>query len=264
MPIDNDIYNRIGETWWDETNPLNTLHGSMTPGRFGYFQEVLTEKLGTDYSGLQALDIGSGGGFLAEEFAKKGFDVVGVDPSEVSVETARAHAGEGGLDIDYRVGVGEHLPVEDATFDVVYCCDVLEHVADLGKTIGETARVLKPGGLYLFDTVNRTMMSKLVMIKMFQEWRLTRLVNVDLHIFSMFIKPDELNAILRQRGMSPGEIVGLGPKRPGPQFVMNLMRARRGKITYGELSRRLDFGRIKSTVISFMGYATKPITTTAM
>jgi 2-polyprenyl-6-hydroxyphenyl methylase / 3-demethylubiquinone-9 3-methyltransferase len=81
LPIDNDVYNRMGEGWWEEKNPLNVLHGSITPGRFGYFREVLTNRLGLDPRDKRALDIGCGGGFLAEEFARLGCQVVGVDPS---------------------------------------------------------------------------------------------------------------------------------------------------------------------------------------
>src|SRR5215204_6014640 len=79
--------------------------------------------------------------------------VVGVDPSAVSIETARRHAAANGLDLDYRVGFGERLPVADDEFDLVYCCDVLEHVSDLDAVVSETARALKPGGFFLFDTI---------------------------------------------------------------------------------------------------------------
>jgi 2-polyprenyl-6-hydroxyphenyl methylase/3-demethylubiquinone-9 3-methyltransferase len=145
MPIDNDVYNREGERWWEEDNPLNLLHGSITPGRFAYFRRVLTDRLGPDFRDLGALDIGCGGGFLAEEFGRLGLRVVGVDPSAVSIETARRHAAANGLDLDYRVGYGERLPVADDEFDLVYCCDVLEHVAELDAVISETARALKRG-----------------------------------------------------------------------------------------------------------------------
>jgi 2-polyprenyl-6-hydroxyphenyl methylase/3-demethylubiquinone-9 3-methyltransferase len=142
-PLVDDMYNREGESWWQEDNPLNVLHGSMTPGRFAYFRKVLTNRLGLDLEDLHALDIGCSGGFLAEEFTRRGCRVVGVDRSAVSIETARRHAALSGLDVDYRVGFGERLPVADGEFDLTYCCDVLEHVSDLGAVISETARALK-------------------------------------------------------------------------------------------------------------------------
>ena len=105
--IDNGVYDRLGGSWWDETSLLNLLHGSMTPGRLAYFRGVLTRQFGAGISGLRVLDIGCGGGFLAEEFAALGCRVTGVDPSPVSIDAARAHAAGRGLRIDYRVGAGE-------------------------------------------------------------------------------------------------------------------------------------------------------------
>jgi 2-polyprenyl-6-hydroxyphenyl methylase / 3-demethylubiquinone-9 3-methyltransferase len=256
MPIDNDLYNRMGEGWWEEENPLNILHG-ITPGRFAYFREILTNRLGLDPGDLRALDIGCGGGFVAEEFARLGCQVVGVDPSEVSIETARRHAAATGLDVDYRVGTGEQLPVADGEFDLAYCCDVLEHVADLDAVISETARVLKPEGIFLFDTPNRTLASKLIVIKVMQEWRLTRFIDAALHEWAMFIKPEELVMILSRHGLRIGEIVGLGPRLNKRLVLLNFIRANRGSISYGELSRRLDAGQVKNTSISYMGFATK-------
>jgi len=257
LPIDNDVYNRMGEGWWEEENPLNVLHGSITPGRFGYFCEVLTNRLGLDPRDMRALDIGCGGGFLAEEFARLGCQVVGVDPSAVSIETARRHAAATGLDVDYRVGTGEQLPVADGEFDLAYCCDVLEHVADLDAVVSETARVLKPEGIFLFDTPNRTLASKLLVIKVMQEWRLTRFIDAAIHEWTMFITPKELVMILSRHGLRIGEIVGLGPRLNKPLVLLNFIRANRGRISYGELSRRLDAGRIRSISLSYMGFATK-------
>ncbi len=154
--VDNGVYDRLGGSWWDETSLLNVLHGSVTPGRFEYFRGVLARQFGTGLAGLRVLDIGCGGGFLAEEFAALGCRVTGVDPSPASIGAARAHAAGRGFRIDYRVGVGEELPAPDAGFGVACCCDVLEHVSDVDRVISETARVLEPGGLYLFDTINRT------------------------------------------------------------------------------------------------------------
>jgi 2-polyprenyl-6-hydroxyphenyl methylase/3-demethylubiquinone-9 3-methyltransferase len=260
VPIDNDVYDRLGESWWDETSPLNVLHGSITPGRFAYFRDVLARQPGAGPAGpagLRALDIGCGGGFLAEEFAALGCRVTGVDPSQVSISAARAHAAGRGLRIDYRVGAGEELPVPDAAFDVACCCDVLEHVSDLDRVISETARALRPGGLYLFDTLNRTLKSKLLAIKVMQQWPLTRLTDVAIHDWDMFITPAELAAILERHGLAPGETTGLGARAKPLAAVRSLASARLGRITYGELSRRLDVGQVSSTAVSYMGFATK-------
>src|SRR5262245_5027389 len=149
-------------TWWDEAGFLHTL-AALNPARFGYMRRVLIEELGLDPAGLPVLDIGCGGGLLAEEFARLGCNVTGLDPSEESLAAARTHAAAQGLAIDYHCAPGEALPFGDASFDVVYCCDVLEHVHDLPQVIAETARVLRPGGTYLYDTINRTLRSRLVM-----------------------------------------------------------------------------------------------------
>jgi 2-polyprenyl-6-hydroxyphenyl methylase / 3-demethylubiquinone-9 3-methyltransferase len=255
--VDNDVYERLGGSWWDETSLLNMLHGSVTPGRFGYFRDVLSRHFGAGTAGLRVLDIGCGGGFLAEEFAAIGCRVSGIDPSPASVGAARAHADGAGLRIDYRVGAGEELPFPDASFGVACCCDVLEHVSDVDRVIGETARVLEPGGLYLFDTINRTVASKLLAIKVTQQWPLTRLTDVAVHDWDMFITPAELAAVLEHHGLALGGTAGLGARAKPLTVLRGYLSARRGRISYGELSRRLDVGKVTSTAVSYMGFATK-------
>jgi 2-polyprenyl-6-hydroxyphenyl methylase/3-demethylubiquinone-9 3-methyltransferase len=259
MPIDNEVYDREGGGWWDENNPLNILHGSMTPGRLAYFRQVLAERQNLDPAGLRALDVGCGGGFLAEEFARLGCQVVGVDPSVVSIDTARGHATEVGLDIDYRVGSGEQLPVSDGEFDLAFCCDVLEHVSDLDRVISEISRSLKPQGVFLFDTINRTRTSKLLAIKIMQEWRFTRFVDVTVHDWDMFITPAELAHSLHAHRLQMGDVVGLAPRASAPRVLLNFVRANKSRITYGELSRRLDVGQVKNTRVSYMGFAIKSV-----
>ena len=122
--VDNGVYDRLGGSWWDEACLLNLLHGSVTPGRIGYFLDVLSRRPGAGVEGLRVLDVGCGGGFLAEEFAALGCRVTGVDPSSASIGAARAHAAGRGLPVDYRVGAGEELPFPGGAFDVACCCDV--------------------------------------------------------------------------------------------------------------------------------------------
>jgi 2-polyprenyl-6-hydroxyphenyl methylase/3-demethylubiquinone-9 3-methyltransferase len=254
MGIDNDVYDRLGETWWDEGNPLNVLHGSCTPGRMAYFRAVL-DRLGVRVG--RVLDIGCGAGFISEELARRGFAVTGIDPSTVAIEAARAHAEAAGLAIEYVVGTGEDLPFADAAFDLVSCCDVLEHVSDLDRVVAETARVLRPRGAYLFDTINRTRRSRLLAIKAMQEWRWTRILDAAIHDWSMFITPEELRAALDRQGMDLVEVVGLAPRAGMPRIIRSMVQARRGRITYGELSRRVDFGEVDSLDLSYMGVAVR-------
>jgi 2-polyprenyl-6-hydroxyphenyl methylase / 3-demethylubiquinone-9 3-methyltransferase len=257
MPVDNDLYDRLADTWWDERGFLNILRWALNPVRFGYFTQVLTERLRWDVRGKSALDIGCGGGLLAEEFARLGCRVVGIDPSVPSLEVAKAHARKGGLEIVYVAGVGETIPCADASIDIAYCCDVLEHVDDLDRVVAETARVLKPGGVYLFDTINRTLRSKLVMIKLFQEWNATRLMEPGTHDWSMFIKPRELIATLARHGIASREVTGAKPGASPFRVLRALRRHRRGKLSYAEVGRRIALVPSRDTSILYLGYALK-------
>lgn len=256
MPVDNTIYDRLSHTWWDEDGFLNTLRSGLNPARFGYMKRILTEKLGLDPHGLAVLDVGSGGGLLAEEFAALGARVTGVDPSPASLEVARGHAAEQGLEIEYRQAIGEDLPFADASFDAVYCCDVLEHVDDVGKTVREIARVLRPGGTFLYDTINRTRRSRLLMIKMAQDWESTRWAEPDLHDWSRFIRPRELEHEMESAGLDVRDRVGIAPANP--LAALRAMRDRaRGAITYAEMGRRLRMRESRDISSLYAGYAVK-------
>ena len=256
MPVDNHLYDTMADSWWDEGGCLHILRG-LNPARFGYMRRILVEELKIDPRGKKTLDVGCGGGILAEEFARLGCDVTGIDPSEPSIEAARDHALQDGLAIDYRTGTGEALPFPDAAFELVYCCDVLEHVGDVGRVIAEISRVLRPGGIFFFDTINRTFRSKLVIIKLFQEWSLTSFMPPNLHDWSRFIKPEELTAILDRNCLQRQGLTGLKPAT-NPFQTFRLLRARkRGEITYLEAARRLDLRETPDTSIVFMGWARK-------
>jgi 2-polyprenyl-6-hydroxyphenyl methylase/3-demethylubiquinone-9 3-methyltransferase len=256
MPVDNTLYDRMADTWWKESGFLHLL-SALNPARFGYMRRVLTMELHLDPRSLLALDVGCGGGLLAEEFARLGCAVVGVDPSEESLAAARAHAAAQGLAIDYRRATGEALPFDDASFELVYCCDVLEHVGDLGQVIAETARVLKPGGTYFYDTINRTLQSRLIIIKLLQEWRWTAMMPPRLHDWGMFIRPDDLRRALKQHGLVPGGFTGLKPRANPLRVVRALRRLKRGLVSYAGAVREMDFGESPDVSVSYIGYARK-------
>lgn len=252
--IDNGIYDRMADTWWDDTGFLSLLRTSLNPVRFGYFSDILLGRPGMDPARIRALDIGCGGGLLAEEFARLGCHVTGIDPSVRSIEAARAHAAESGLAIDYQVGTGEDLPFEDSSFDVVYCCDVLEHVTDLDAVIAETARVLKPGGIYFYDTINRTVRSRLVFIKLYQEWEWSSFMPPNAHDWDMFIRPDELKQNLERHGIEHRDIAGIVPGVNPLSFIRLLRAAKRGTVPYATVGERAGLHAGKDISVSYMGY----------
>jgi 2-polyprenyl-6-hydroxyphenyl methylase/3-demethylubiquinone-9 3-methyltransferase len=257
VPIDNQLYDRLGQTWWDETAFLNVLRSGLNPARFGYMRRVLEDTLGVDPAGRRTLDIGCGGGLLAEEFARLGCRVTGIDPSEASLVTAGAHAEQSGLDIDYHHGFGEDLPFEDASFDTVYCCDVLEHVRDLPRVIAETARVLRPGGIYLYDTINRTLRSRLIAIKLWQEWPSTAFMEPDLHDWNMFIKPRELQALMLGNALAPGPIQGIAPALNPVSLIRVLRQRARGEMDFAEFGRRIRLSESRDRSVLYAGYAVR-------
>ncbi|HEY6278615.1 MAG TPA: bifunctional 2-polyprenyl-6-hydroxyphenol methylase/3-demethylubiquinol 3-O-methyltransferase UbiG [Streptosporangiaceae bacterium] len=256
MAVDNEIYNQPGDIWWDEQQPLHAIRTSLNPARIRYFTGVFADR-GIDPAGLTAVDVGCGGGLLAEEMARLGAAVVGVDPSPASIATARAHADGAGLAIDYQVGCGEELPLADAFADLVYCVDVLEHVRDLDAVIRETARVLKPGGLYLFDTINRTRLSKLVMIKLSQDWAVTAWMPPSLHDWHHFVTPDELRGALARHGLSCHGLTGMAPGLPPPALFRLMRQLKKGRFSYADFGRKAEFVLTPDLRVSYLGHASK-------
>jgi 2-polyprenyl-6-hydroxyphenyl methylase/3-demethylubiquinone-9 3-methyltransferase len=255
--IDNRFYNAEKDIWWDENSFLSLLKTSFNPCRFGYFLKQYSGVLKQSAKEKTALDVGCGGGVLAEEFAAAGFEVTGMDPSENSIRTAVNHARQSGLNIRYETGVVENLPYPDNSFDVVYCCDVLEHVRDLNKAIAEISRVLKRGGMFFFDTINRTGLSKLIIIKIWQEWRATALVQPGLHVYEMFIKPEELKELCFAHGMEVRQLKGMSPN-VNPIRLISLLRQRaKGRLTFSEFGKKVRMIESNDLKVGYMGYAVK-------
>ncbi|MEW6442214.1 MAG: bifunctional 2-polyprenyl-6-hydroxyphenol methylase/3-demethylubiquinol 3-O-methyltransferase UbiG [bacterium] len=253
--VDNEVYRRMGHAWWDDAvGGFSTIRFFVNPVRFGYFDRVLRRE-GPRGGALTLLDVGCGGGILAEDFARAGARVTGIDPAPESIEAARAHAAESGLKIEYRVGSGEHLPFADTSFDVAACCDVLEHVDDLARVVGEIARVLKPGGLFLYDTINRTLMSKVAVIKVMQEWRSTAFAPPNSHVWEKFIKPAEFCALLRAHGFEQREMRGISTRRSPLGVWLDFRRRVKGRISFRELGQRLAFCESHDLRVSYMGFA---------
>ena len=257
MPVDNELYNHLSNTWWDENEALGILRSWFGPVRFGYFQQILIEERRLDPQGKTVLDVGCGGGLLAEEFARLNCRVTGIDPSEASLAIARQHAQQSGLDVTYQAGVGEHLPFADKSFDIIVCCDVLEHVHSIEQVIKEIARVLTPEGIFFYDTINRTMFTWLVYIKIIQEWEITSFMPANLHNWHQFIKPHELIACMQKYHLHNQDMKGMSP-HTHPVHTLNMfLKQKRGKITLGEVGKRMKFQASRDLSASYMGYATK-------
>jgi 2-polyprenyl-6-hydroxyphenyl methylase / 3-demethylubiquinone-9 3-methyltransferase len=256
VPVDNTIYDRPGDPWWSDDGPLSAIRTALNPGRMEYFGRVFAD-LSIDPGDQTLLDIGCGGGLLAEELARLGCRVTGVDPSEASLTVAREHAESEGLEVEYLRGTGEALPLPDASFDIACCCDVLEHVHDLERVISETSRVLRPGGLYLYDTINRTLASRLVLIKLFQEWSWTSFMPPNLHDWHQFIRPSELVGIMGRHGLRSLGYTGLKP-RADPLTLVHIVRQhKRGQLTQTELGERAVMKSSRDTSILYIGHAIK-------
>lgn len=152
------------------------------------------------------LDIGCGGGFTCEFLTKRGAVVTGIDLSSACIKAASYHAQKTGLSIHYQQAKGEALPFENELFDVVVCVDVLEHVESPAQTVAEASRVLRPGGKFCFDTINRTWQSKLVMIWLLED--ILRQIPRRIHDWRKFVTPTELSKIMLQQGMETLSMAG--------------------------------------------------------
>jgi len=254
--IDNNLYNADGDIWWQPDTMLLLLKTSVNPCRVGYFQKLIN-KLGINPNGKTALEVGCGGGILTEEVCKMGFITTGIDPSQQSLNTASNHARLGELNIKYDKGTGENLPYPDQSFDCVFCCDVLEHVMDLPKTIAEISRVLKPNGLFFYDTLNRTFISKLVAIKIWQEWKRWAFMLPNTHVWEMFIKPEEIKTLLAGNGLEWKEHKGTQPNVSIPKMLSYLRKRAKGKWSYADLGKNFKLVESNDMNIIYMGYAIK-------
>jgi len=253
--IDNDLYQAAGDVWRQPDSPFSLMRSSVNPARVGYFKRILLAQLNIDPQGKTALDVGCGGGILCEEIARLGFTVTGIDPCAQSLRMAAGHAQGQGLRIGYEQGSGEAIPYRDDSFDIVFCCDVLEHVRDVEKVIAEISRVIKPGGVFCYDTLNRTLLSKLVAIRIAQVWKRWALAPPNLHVWEMFIKPHELKSLLGRHGLQWREHRGLEPNVPPLKVLGYLRRRARGELTYQDLGERISAVESGHLAIMYMGYA---------
>jgi len=223
--------------WWNKDFILHQI----TAERCDYIESRINKALAPQaIQQQQILEIGCGGGLICEQLAGRGAEMVGLDVSEEALAAARIHAQKSGIghNLYYQHGYAESLPYADGSFSAIVCCDVLEHVHDLNATIKEIARVLAPGGVFVFDTINRTLIARAVLIWFGEH---VPFVFPDivpgLHNYSDFIKPIELQALINLHKLQVHELTGFMPR--------------------GLADGHLKMGPGWFKGISYVGYATK-------
>jgi len=202
----------LAETWWDFHGKMGVLH-KFNPVRLGFIKAAICRGFERDpkrldsLEGLRALDIGCGGGLLSEPLARLGATMVGADPAEANIEAANLHARAGGLTIDYRATTAEALADAGERFDVVLAMEVVEHVADLNLFVRRCAEMVKPGGLMVAATLNRTVKSFALAI-VGAEYVL-RWLPRGTHRWDKFVTPNELEIALERGGLRVIEETGV-------------------------------------------------------
>ncbi len=195
---------RHAPDWWDPRGPMAALH-KFNPVRLGYIRDQAVPHFGRDpkkldcLSGLRMLDIGCGGGILSEPLARLGADIVGADPAGENIEVAQIHARQSGVAVDYRATTAEELAEAGQRFDVVLAMEVVEHVADVDLFVATCARMVKPGGLMIAATLNRTLKSFALAI-VGAEYVL-RWLPRGTHQWDKFVTPEELERSIERAGL---------------------------------------------------------------
>ncbi len=196
-----DKFSALAHRWWDPTSEFKPLH-AINPLRLGWIESI------TNLQGKRVLDVGCGGGILAESLSKAGSTVTGIDLSTKALKVAELHQLESGTTVRYRSISGEDLAKEEPqSYDVVTCMEMLEHVPDPSSVVQACAKLCKPGGHIFFSTLNRNPKSYLFAI-IGAEYIL-QLLPKGTHQYEKFIKPSELAQFTRAAGLEVIELKGM-------------------------------------------------------
>ena len=200
-PIELEKFSALAHRWWDPQSEFKPLH-AINPLRLNWIESHAV------LGGKKVLDIGCGGGILAESMAQAGAEVTGIDLSEKALGVARLHLLESGRQVDYRETAAEDLAAEAAgQYDVVTCMEMLEHVPQPASTIAACAALVKPGGHVFFSTINRN--AKAYLLAVIGAEYLLKLLPRGTHDYAKFIKPSELTRWAKSVGLEPDELIGL-------------------------------------------------------
>ena len=202
----------MAEAWWDPNGKFRPLH-RVNPVRLAFIRDRLCAQFGRDpladkpLKGLKLLDVGCGGGLLSEPLARLGAEVTGLDAAEKNIRIASLHAEDSGVKIDYRHGSVEALAETPARFDAVVNMEVVEHVADVASFLAASAALVRPGGLMVLSTLNRT--SKAFLLAIVGAEYVLRWLPRGTHDWRRFLRPSELARSLRAAGLEVTEMTGV-------------------------------------------------------
>jgi len=200
-PFELEKFSQLAHRWWDPESEFKPLH-EINPLRLDYIDRLAA------LSGKAVLDVGCGGGILAEAMAARGAAVTGIDMAEKPLKVAQLHLLESGREVNYRQVAAESLAVEQPEhYDVVTCMELLEHVPNPAITVDACAKLLKPAGHVFFSTINRNPKSYLLAV-IGAEYVL-RLLPRGTHDYAKFIKPSELASMCRRAGLTVVELIGM-------------------------------------------------------
>jgi 2-polyprenyl-6-hydroxyphenyl methylase/3-demethylubiquinone-9 3-methyltransferase len=205
-------FQQLGRGWWDADGPMAPLH-KLNPARVAYVRDRACAHFGRDakrpapLAGLEVLDIGCGGGLLAEPLARLGAKVTGIDPMEESIEVARWHAEEARIEVAYEAATVDEIVSAGRRFDLVIASEVVEHVADVPGFLAAMSEATRPGGLAILSTVSRSLRSFLEAI-VGAEYVLGWLPR-GTHDWGRFLRPAELARELRAAGLRPVHVGGI-------------------------------------------------------
>lgn len=224
----------LAEEWWSPDGKFRPLH-ALNPIRLAFIREQAVRRFGLDparrwpLEGLDAIDIGCGGGLLAEPVRRMGARLIGLDADAEGLAVARHHASEVGLEIDYRLGSAEELAASGAQFNLVLAMEILEHVADRDAFLDACAALTRPGGLFIAATLNRTV--KAFALAVVGAEYLLRWLPAGTHDWRKFVRPSELASGLRRNGLQVEALTGVaydpisGTWRLSPDLDVNYMLA---------------------------------------
>lgn len=205
-------FGAMAETWWDPRGTMRPLH-KLNPVRIGYIRDRAIAHFGKDpmqrrpLEGLRIVDVGCGGGLLCEPLARLGASVVGIDAATQNIRIAQLHARRAGLEIDYRTTTSEALVAKGEVFDLVLNMEVVEHVDNVPLYMKSCADLVKPGGLLVSSTINRT--ARALALAKFGAEYILRWVPRGTHDWKKFLTPDELKALLTRNGLKVTDQTGV-------------------------------------------------------